>query len=100
MSPVVSTATNSSMAALDSFKKGIKRDATAYPKFQDKKHFAFWDRQFRAIASSQGVDCALDPGYVPSAGDKAAVFEEIKKFIHTALTLCVHETTGVTIVQE
>ena len=100
LAPVVSTATNSSMAALDSFKKGIKRDATAYPKFQDKKHFAFWDRQFRAIASSQGVDCALDPGYVPAAGDEAAVFEEIKKFIHTALTLCVHETTGVTIVRE
>jgi len=99
-SPVVSTASAASSGALESFKKGVKRDATAYPKFQDKKHFALWDRQFRAIASSQGVDCALDPDYVPAAGDEAAVFWEIKKFIHTALTLCVHETTGVTIVRE
>ena len=99
-SPVVSTASTASSGTLESFKKGVKHDATAYPKFQDKKHFALWGRQFRAIASSQGVDCALDPDYVPAAGDEAAVLGEIKKFIHTALTLCVHETTGVTIVQE
>ena len=61
LAPVVSTATNSSMAALDSFKKGIKRDATAYPKFQDKKHFAFWDRQFRAIASLLNLPIQLTP---------------------------------------
>jgi len=50
-----------------------------------------------SMVRSQNL-AGIDPGYVPAAGDEAAVFDEIKKFIHTALTLCVHETTGVTIV--
>ena len=77
----------------------MKRDIAAFHKFQDKKYFNSWNRHFRSTATSQGLELALDPSYVPATTDEIAVFAQIKKFVHAVLTNCVKETTGVSIVR-
>ena len=55
---------------LISFKKGIKREETAYPTLKDERYFDGFSRSLYITAKSQECEQVLDPDYTPSNAEK------------------------------
>ena len=68
------------LSAAEEFKKGIKRDMTAFKPFKEKKAWNPWYRNFEAIATAQGLGNVLDPAYSPSTADKKALFSVLQSY--------------------
>ena len=51
---------------LASFKKGIKREETAYPTLKGERYFERFSRSLYITAKSHGCEQVLDPDYTPS----------------------------------
>ena len=54
-----------SYIALTNFKKGIKRDASAYPIFKNERYYNTFIRHFKATAKAQGLSSLMDPNFTP-----------------------------------
>ena len=68
-----STATeprNTSNQKLVSFRKGIKREKTAYPALKDKRYFDSFSRSLYIAAKSHECEEVLHPEYTPSNSEK------------------------------
>jgi hypothetical protein len=55
----------SSQSPVDLFKRGIKRDFSAFPTFKDEKNNDQWHRTFTNVARAQDLSDVLNPQYVP-----------------------------------
>ena len=53
-----------------SFKKGIKREETAYPTLKDERYFDGFSRSLYITAKSHECEQVLDTDYTPSSAEK------------------------------
>ena len=62
-----------SSAALElmSFKKGIKREITAYPSLKDERYFDGFKRSLFIVAKTHKCSDVLDPNYTPGSVPEA-----------------------------
>ncbi|KAL7569554.1 hypothetical protein ACA910_013923 [Epithemia clementina (nom. ined.)] len=86
---------------LSAFKKGIKRDSTAFPTFKDDRYFDYFSRLFEAVADAQGLGELLDPDFQPDSSDEYAValFNEQQKFLYSVLLTNLQTDEGKSIVR-
>jgi hypothetical protein len=85
--PGVATPARSSV---DTFLKGVKRDASAFLVLKDEKLNDEWHRSMINVARLQGVERVFNPDYVPANPDELALFQEMQKYVYAVLaaTLC------------
>ena len=76
----------SALSAADEFKKGIKRDITAFTTFKDKKSWNQWYRSFTAIADAQGLGNVLNPSYKPVTPEEQALFGVLQSYAFAIFT--------------
>ena len=55
---------------LASFKKGIKREETAYPTLKDERYFDGFSRSLYITAKSHECEQVLNPDYTPTNAEK------------------------------
>ena len=97
-----STATeprNTSNQKLVSFRKGIKREETAYPTLKDERYFDSFSRSLYITAKSYECENVLDPEYTPSNSEKK-VFEAKQIFMFSVLDKHLLTDMGKTIVRK
>ena len=82
----VSSETSESYITLTNFKKGIKRDASAYPIFKNERYYNTFIRHFKATAKAQGLNSLMDPNFTPgSDAYEKQLFEEQQDFLYSVL---------------
>ncbi|KAL7570771.1 hypothetical protein ACA910_014401 [Epithemia clementina (nom. ined.)] len=96
--PSSNACSNSSVSfqELSNFRKGTKRDATAYKTFKNERCFeAFW-RVFKTTAKAQGLANVVDPQYTPPRGDAHALdlFTEQKILLYSVLVKVIQTDQG------
>ena len=69
---------------LISFRKGIKREETAYPTLKDERYFDSFSRSLYITAKSHECEDVLDPEYTPSNSEKE-LFEAKQVFMISVL---------------
>ena len=84
---------------LVSFRKGIKREKTAYPKLKDEKYFDSFSRSLYITAKSHECEDVLDPEYTPSNSEKE-LFEAKQVFMFSVLDKHLLTDMGKTIVRK
>ena len=97
-----STATeprNTSNQKLVSFRKGIKREETAYPTLKDEGYFDSFSRSLYTTAKSRECEDVLDPEYTPSNSEKE-LFEAKQVFMFSVLDKHLLTDMGKTIVRK
>ena len=67
-----------------SFRKGIKREETAYPTLKDERYFDSFSRSLYITAKSHECEDVLDPEYTPSNSEKE-LFEAKQVFMFSVL---------------
>jgi hypothetical protein len=72
-------------SSVDTFRRGIKRDATLFPTLKDDKFHDIWHRSFRTQATAQAVSEVLDESYTPLTPDDIALFQEKQKYVYAVL---------------
>ena len=82
------------------WKKGVRRDASAYPVFTDEKQWDTWARTVEAEANLQHVHDVLDPTYRPTTRADIAIFKEQNIDMYAIFNRTVMTTVGATIVRE
>ena len=82
----VSSETSESYITLTNFKKGIKRDASAYPIFKNERYYNTFIRHFKATAKAQGLNNLMDPNFTPGSDEhEQQLFEEQQDFLYSVL---------------
>ena len=83
-----SSATSETQTALNNFKRGTKRDASAYPIFKNDLYYDTIQRSFLAIIQAQGLDEVADPDCDPGDGDyyEQELFQEKLSFLSVLVT--------------
>ena len=97
-----STATeprNTSNQKLVSFRKGIKREETAYPTLKDERYFHSFSRSLYITTKSHECEDVPDPEYTPSNSEKE-LFEAKQVFMFSALDKHLLTDMGKTIVRK
>ena len=97
-----STATeprNTSNQKLVSFRKGIKREETAYPTLKDERYFDSFSRSLYITAKSHECEEVLDPEYTPSNSEKE-LFDAKQVFMFSVLDKHLLTDMGKTIVRK
>ena len=75
-----------SYITLTNFKKGIKRDATAYPIFKNERYYNTFIRHFKATAKAQGLNTLMDPNFTPGSDEyEQQLFQEQQDFLYSVL---------------
>ena len=70
-----------SYITLTNFKKGIKRDASAYPIFKNERYYNTFIHHFKATANAQGLNSLMDPNFTPGSDEhEQQLFEKYKTF--------------------
>ena len=71
---------------LTNFKKGIKRDASAYPIFKNERYYNTFIRHFKATAKAQGLNTLMDPNFTPGSDEyEQQLFQEQQDFLYSVL---------------
>ena len=82
----VSSEASESYITLTNFKKGIKRDASAYPIFNNERYYNTFIRHFRATAKAQGLNSLMDPHFTPGSDEhEQQLFQEQQDFLYSVL---------------
>ena len=82
----VSSEASESYIALTNFKKGIKRDASAYPIFKNEKYYNTFIHHFKATAKAQGLNSLMDPNVTPGSDEhEQQLFQEQQDFLYSVL---------------
>ena len=84
---------------LISFRKGIKREETAYPTLKDERYFDSFSRSLYITAKSHECEDVLDPEYTPSNSEKE-LFEAKQVFMFSVLDKHLLTDMGKTIVRK
>ena len=98
-----SKSTAYSPAALDlmSFKKGIKREITAYPSLKDERYFDGFKRSLFIVAKTHECSDVLDPNYTPgSEPEEQELFEAKQTFMFSVFNTNLQTNMGKTIVRK
>ena len=75
-----------SYITLTNFKKGIKRDASAYPIFKNERYYNTFIRHFKATAKAQGLSTLRDPNFTPGSDEyEQQLFQEQQDFLYSVL---------------
>ena len=91
-----------SPAALElmSFKKGIKREITAYPSLKDERYFDGFKRSLFIVAKTHECSEVLDPNYTPgSEPEEEELFEAKQTFMFSVFNTNLQTEMGKTIVR-
>ena len=91
-----------SPAALElmSFKKGIKREITAYPSLKDERYFDGFKRSLFIVAKTHECSEVLDPNYTPgSEPEEQELFEAKQTFMFSVFNTNLQTDMGKTIVR-
>ena len=106
--PVISEPISSSRPAayspaaleLMSFKKGIKREITAYPSLKDERYFDGFKRSLFIVAKTHECSEVLDPNYTPgSEPEEHELFEAKQTFMFSVINTNLQTDMGKTIVR-
>ena len=82
----VSSEASESYITLKNFKKGIKRDASAYPIFKNERYYNTFIRHFKATAKAQGLNSLMDPNFTPGSDEhEQQLFQEQQDFLYSVL---------------
>ena len=82
----VSSEASESYITLTNFKKGIKRDASAYPIFKNEWYYNTFIRHFKATAKALGLNSLMDPDFTPGSDEhEQQLFEEQQDFLYSVL---------------
>ena len=73
---------NSTSSVKMEFAKTVKRNISDYPKLKNDLYFANWNRTFKAIAISHGMDEILDYEYSPPS-EEQEMFTQKQKFMYS-----------------
>ena len=84
---------------LISFKKGIKREETAYPTLKDERYFDGFSRSLYITAKSHECEQVLDPDYTPNNAEKD-LFEAKQIFMFSVFDKHLLTDMGKTIVRK
>ena len=75
-----------SYITLTNFKKGIKRDASAYPIFKNERYYNTFIRHFKATAKAQGLSTLMDPNFTPGSDEYGQqLFQEQQDLLYSVL---------------
>ena len=75
-----------SYISLTNIKKGIKRDASAYPIFKNERYYNTFIRHFKATAKAQGLNSLMDPNFTPGSDEhEQQLFQEQQDFLYSVL---------------
>ena len=75
-----------SYITLTNFKKGIKRDASAYPIFKNERYYNTFIRHFKETAKAQGLSTLMDPNFTPRSDEyEQQLFQEQQDFLYSVL---------------
>ena len=78
--------TSESYITLTNFKKGIKRDASAYPIFKNERYYNTFIRHFKATAKAQGLNTLMDPNFTPGPDEyEQQLLQEQQDFLYSVL---------------
>ena len=91
-----------SPAALElmSFKKGIKREITAYPSLKDERYFDVFKRSLFIVAKTHECSEVLGPNYTPgSEPEEEELFEAKQTFMFSVFNTNLQTDMGKTIVR-
>ena len=97
-----SSATSESQTALNNFKRGTKRDESAYPIFKNDLYYDTFQRSFLAIIKAQGLYDVADPDFDPDDGDhyEQELFQEKQSFVYSVLVTSLQTDKGRELVKE
>ena len=97
-----STATSESQTALTNFKRGTKRDVSAYPIFKNDLYYDTFQRSLLAIIKAQGLYDVADPDNKPGDGDhyEQELFQEKQSFVYSVLVASLQTDKGGELVRE
>ena len=71
---------------LTNFKKGIKRNTSAYPIFKNERYYNTFIRHFKATAKAQGLSTLMDPNFTPGSDEYGQqLFQEQQDFLYSVL---------------
>ena len=85
----VSSEASESYITLTNFKKGVKRDASAYPIFKNERYYNTFIRHFKATAKAQGLNSLMDPNFTPGSDEhEQQRFQEQQDFLYSVLISC------------
>ena len=82
------------------FKRGIKRDITAFTALKEDKQWDAWDRNTIAQARAQDVSEVLDPLYHPKTETDVALFDEKQKYMFAVFEKNLLTDQGKAVVRE
>ena len=75
-----------SYITLTNFKKGVKRDASAYPIFKNERYYNTFICHFKATAKAQGLSTLMDPNFTPRSDEyEQQLFQEQQDFLYSVL---------------
>ena len=75
-----------SYITLTNFKKGIKRDASAYPIFKNERYYNTFIRHFKATAKAQGLNSLMDPNFTPGSDEyEQQLFQDQQDFLYSVM---------------
>ena len=75
-----------SYITLTNFKKGIKRDASAYPIFKNERYYNTFIRHFKATAKAQGLNSLMDSNFTPGSDEyEQQLFQDQQDFLYSVL---------------
>ena len=75
-----------SYITLSNFKKGIKRDASAYTIFKNERYYNTFIRHFKATAKAQGLNSLMDPNFTPGSDEyEQQLFQDQQDFLYSVL---------------
>ena len=82
----VSSEASESYITLTNFKKGIKRDAIAYPIFKNERYYNTFIRHFKATDKAQGLNSLMDPNFTPGSDEhEQQHFQKQQDFLYSVL---------------
>ena len=78
--------TSESYITLTNFKKGVKRDASAYHILKNEWYYNTCIRHFKATAKAQGLNTLMDPNFTPGSDEfEQQPFQEQQDFLYSVL---------------
>ena len=96
------TTISESQTALNNFRRGTKRDASAYPIFKNDLYYDPFQRSFVAVIKAQGLYDVVDPDYDPDDGDQyeKELFQEKQHFVYSVMVTSLQTERGRELVKE
>ena len=99
--PRATPSSPSSSSQLLNFKRGIKRDISAYPTLKDKKYYESFKRSVLVTARAHYCEEILQPTLRPSGdADSQELFRSINDYMYSVFNKCLLSDMGKTIVRE